>query len=146
MRTIIALLWLASLLPFNATAGDTEDLATMLDAFLAHADEASAHARFWADDLVYTSSAGTRTNKAEIMAGFDDAAAQADGEDAPDYRAEDVDIRLYGDASVVVFRLVAVSADESGTVTEQSYFNTGTFIRRDGRWQAVAWQATRIPE
>jgi hypothetical protein len=36
----------------------------------------------------------------------------------------------------VAFRLV--------TATQQ-YFNTGTFVKREGRWQAVAWQATKIP-
>jgi hypothetical protein len=26
-----------------------------------------------------------------------------------------------------------------------NYFNTGTFLKRGGKWQAVGWQATRIP-
>jgi hypothetical protein len=26
-----------------------------------------------------------------------------------------------------------------------NYFNTGTFVKRDNKWQAVAWQATKIP-
>jgi hypothetical protein len=25
------------------------------------------------------------------------------------------------------------------------YFNTGTFLKRDGEWRALAWQATVIP-
>jgi len=29
---------------------------------------------------------------------------------------------------------------------ETVYFrNTGTFLKRNGKWQAVAWQATRVP-
>ena len=62
-------------------AGDVEDLATLLDEFLAHAGEAPAHERFWAEDLVYTSSAGTRTNKAEILAGFEDPASADENAD-----------------------------------------------------------------
>ncbi len=27
-----------------------------------------------------------------------------------------------------------------------NYFNTGTFLKREGKWQAVAWQATIIPK
>ena len=126
-------------------AGDVEDLASLLDDFLAHADEAPAHERFWADDLVYTSSAGTRTNKADILASFqvpDPAEQRTNG---PEYRAEDVDIRLYGDTAVVAFRLVGAARDDTGKMVEQHYFNTGTFLKRDGSWRAIAWQATKIP-
>jgi hypothetical protein len=28
----------------------------------------------------------------------------------------------------------------------QTYRNSGMFVRRDGRWQAVTWQATKVPE
>ena len=52
-------------------ADDTEDLTHLLNEFLAGVSEADTHDRFWADDLIYTSSNGTRTNKAEIMSGFD---------------------------------------------------------------------------
>ena len=124
-----------------ATAGDIEEIGELLQDFLAHTDEASAHERFWADDLVYTSSRGTRTNKQEIMASFDDPDASAERAASPSYHGEDVDIRIYGDTAVVAFRLVGTADD--GTV--QQYFNTGTFLKRDGAWRVVAWQATKIP-
>jgi ketosteroid isomerase-like protein len=130
---------------FTAMAADVDDLSATLDEFLAHADQAPAHERFWAEDLVYTSSAGTRTNKDEILAGFAEAGSATEDEAGPAYHAEDVDIRVYGDMAVVAFRLVAVSDDEPSGAVEQHYFNTGTFRKIDGRWQAVAWQATRIP-
>jgi hypothetical protein len=25
------------------------------------------------------------------------------------------------------------------------FLNTGTFLKRDGEWRAIAWQATRVP-
>ena len=134
---------LLMILAQSSVAGDVENLTALLDHFLAHAGERSAHERFWADDLVYTSSAGTRTNKAEILQGF--AQPEPDSADAPVYHAEDVDIRLYGDMAVVTFRLVAVSASEGDEPGEQHYFNTGTFRRLGDGWRAVAWQATRIP-
>lgn len=142
MRRVVLASLLVTLAPASM-AGDVEDLAGLLDDFLAHAGERSAHERFWAEDLVYTSSAGTRTNKGEILAGFADPQTDADSDTT--YHGEDVDIRLYGDAAVVAFRLVGVSTDEQGNASEQHYFNTGTFIRRGGEWRAVAWQATRIP-
>jgi len=128
-----------------ASAADADDLSELLNGFLAHAGEARAHERFWADDLVYTSSRGTRTDKTEIMASFDNPESAAERAAGPEYRAEDVDIRLYGDMAVIAFRLVAATADETGAVREQHYFNTGTFRKSGGEWRAVAWQATVIP-
>ena len=123
-------------------AGDREELSQMLNDFLAHAGEAPAHERFWAEDLVYTSSRGTRTNKAEILATFDEPEEKSRRAD-PEYWAEDVDIRVYGDTAVIAFRLVGELPDEE---EPQNYFNTGTFLKSDGAWKAVAWQATKIPE
>ncbi len=55
-----------------AGAGDREDLHRLLDEFLwgASIGDAEVHEAFWGDDLVYTSSRGTRTSKAEIVAGM----------------------------------------------------------------------------
>jgi len=136
---------LFSVLCGPAGAADADDLSELLHEFLAHAGEARAHERFWADDLVYTSSRGTRTNKAEIMASFENPESAAERAAGPEYRAEDIDIRLYGDMAVIAFRLVAASADAAGAVREQNYFNTGTFRKSSGEWRAVAWQATVIP-
>lgn len=126
--------------PLAATASEVDELDALLQAFLAAADQEAAHRTFWADDLVYTSSNGTRTNKARILAGFID-------DDPPDeppvaYSGEDVDIRVYGNMAVIAFRLVGRPADGS---PPQYYLNTGTFLKRDGAWQAVAWQATHEP-
>ena len=123
-------------------ADDAEDLTRMLHEFLAEADTEAAHQRFWADDLVYTSSSGTRTTKAEIMAGFSESEDQGEGEPGPVYSAEEVQPKMYGTTAVVAFKLVATPLDDSEVLY---YFNTGTFLKRGGIWQVVAWQATRIP-
>lgn len=128
-----------------ANASDAEDLSAMLHSFLAGASAASveAHDRFWAEDLVYTSSSGTRTNKAGIMASVNAVAEAGETEDGVVYTAEDVDIRLYGDTAIVAFRLVGTGSDPDAA--SMQYFNTGTFLKREGSWRAIAWQATRIP-
>jgi hypothetical protein len=119
----------------EAPRGEGE-LREMLDAFLAGAsrNDPAAHERFWADDLVYTSSAGKRMGKADILR---DVRAEAIKPPEPPvvYTAQDVQVKLYGNAAVVAFRLVSAP---------QQYLNTGTFVRRNGRWQVVAWQATKI--
>jgi len=128
-----------------AESSDVEDLTNMLNDFLAGAGVAEVHERFWADDLIYTSSRGTRTTKAEIMASFS-APESEESEDGdapgPVYTAEEVQIQVYEDTAVVAFKLVATPPDNSVVLT---YFNTGTFLRRNGKWQVVAWQATTIP-
>jgi hypothetical protein len=35
-------------------------------------------------------------------------------------------------------------AGKPATVT--NYLNTGTFLRRNGKWQVIAWQSTKIPD
>jgi hypothetical protein len=122
-----------------AMAGDADEILGMLDDFLANAGAQPAHERFWADDLVYTSSRGTRTTKAAILASFDSVDEDLP---APVYSAEDVKLNRYGDTAVVAFKLVATPPNDSPV---DYYFNTGTFVKRDGEWRVVAWQATRIP-
>lgn len=124
-----------------ANAGDADEILGLLDEFLANASVRSAHERFWADDLVYTSSRGTRTDKAAILASFD-GADEGSAEAGPVYSAEEVELKWYGDTAVVAFKLVGTPPDES---PPDYYFNTGTFLKRDGEWRVVAWQATKIP-
>jgi ketosteroid isomerase-like protein len=123
------------------TDAEVEVLTEMLHKFLAGSYEAETHARFWADDLIYTSSNGTRFGKADIMEGM---SAGDDSDEAPDtvYTGEDVQVQVYGTTAIVAFKLVGTPKDGSAA---QNYFNTGTFLKRDGEWRVVAWQATIIP-
>lgn len=133
-----------ALMSAPAAAGEDEEFLTaLLHDFLANAAIVAAHERFWADDLVYSSSSGLRFGKADILQGFetvDD--ATADESPAVVYTGEDVDVRLYDDMAVVAFKLVGTPSDGSEILY---YYNTGTFVKRNGEWKAVAWQATKIP-
>jgi hypothetical protein len=131
-----------------AIASDVDALSDLLRDFLAGASvgSVSAHERFWADELIYTSSNGSRTNKIEIVEGMRSADSSDDNDDeAPTimYTAEDIQVQIYGETAVVAFRLLGTPRDE---VEIRQYFNTGTFLKRNGEWRAVAWQATRIPD
>jgi hypothetical protein len=143
MFRLASLACIAILFTGPAIASDYEDLTAMLEDFLATSDEKASHASFWADDLIYTSSAGLRFGKPDIMAGFD--GSETSEEPLIVYAGEDVDIRIFGDTAVVAFRLVGTPTDEVAGGDVLYYFNTGTFLRRSGVWQVVAWQATVIP-
>ena len=121
------------------------ELTRLLNEFLAGAsrDDIKAHERFWADDLIYTRSAGVRTNKQEILQSVR-ADAESPGEPPMTYSAEDVRIQQYGDTAIVAFRLVGRTAGEAPVT--QYYLNTGTFLKRNGEWRAVAWHATKAAE
>lgn len=139
LKAACALLGLFSL--SVAAASDVDDLTALLHEFLAASHQRAAHETFWADDLIYTSSTGARFGKAEILAGFEDVTA-SDEPPAVAYSAADIDVRVFHASAIVAFKLVGTPADGSAVL---EYFNTGTFRKRGGNWQVVAWQATRIP-
>jgi ketosteroid isomerase-like protein len=148
MKTFLSLL-AAALVAFSTTASaspDEQALTQLLNDFLAGAsvNDVAAHERFWDDDLVYTSSSGLRFGKADILEGMESEESAVAEEPEVVYSAEDIRIRQYGDTAVVAFRLLGSVQDGSDTMLQ--YFNTGTFVKRDGEWRAVAWQATVIPK
>lgn len=132
----------ASMLFAGEASPDAKVLTVLLNEFLAGAsrNDATAHERFWAEQLIYTSSSGARFGKADILEGMEEE------EPGPEtvYSAEDIRIQQYGDTAVVAFKLLGQV--QEGDRELMQFFNTGTFVKAGGEWRAVAWQATRIPE
>ena len=128
------------------TAPDAAELTKLLKDFLAGAgrNDAAMHERFWADDLIYTASAGRRIGKADILREVQKEGPPKPGDETAVYTAEEIRIQQYGDTAIVAFRLVATT-DKAGAKKVTNYLNTGTFLKRNGKWQAVSWQATAIP-
>jgi ketosteroid isomerase-like protein len=129
------------------TAPDAAELTKLLQDFLAGAgrNDAAIHERFWADELIYTSALGRRKGKADIMREVRAEPTPKPDEGTTVYTAEEIRIQQYGDTAIVAFRLVA-NTDKGGTKTVANYLNTGTFLKRNGKWQAVGWQATAMPK
>jgi hypothetical protein len=124
------------------TAPDAAELTKLLNDFLAGAsrNDVAVHERFWADDLIYTRSAGRRVNKAEVMHDVRSTPAPKPNDPKTIYTAEDIRIQQYGDTAVVAFRLVATTEKSVANL-----LNSGTFVKRNGKWQVVNWQSTRMP-
>jgi hypothetical protein len=92
-----------------------------------------------ADDVVYCHSTGLCQNKAELIE-FITGGANA-------YRAMDiVDIKpkQYGDTIVVNGKL-DMKVESGGKVQQFQATYTDMYVTRDGRWQLVRWQSTRLP-
>lgn len=128
------------------TAGDAAELTKLLNEFLAGAsrNDAAVHDRFWAEDVIYTGSAGRRRGKADIMHDVRSAPAPKPGEPSTVFSAEDLRIQQYGNTAIVAFRLVGTTVKD-GKTEVMKYLNSGTFVKRDGKWQVVNWQSTRVP-
>jgi hypothetical protein len=145
MSAILSLLMLVASSYATVSAAEEGDtvaqITQLLNWFLAPENNprASTHQRFWADDLVYTRSTGVVRTKPEILAGLTTDPSPADD---TRWSAEDVLVRPYGDAAALTFRLVGRASD--GSITQ--YRNSAMFLRRDGEWRAVTWQATRIAD
>ena len=127
-------------------APDAAELTKLLHEFLAGAgrNDAEMHDRFWADDVIYTSALGVRRGKAEIMSNVRAPEPPKPENGTTVYTGEDVRIQQYGDTAIVAFRLVATT-DKAGSKEVANYLNTGTFLKRGGKWQVVGWQATKLP-
>jgi hypothetical protein len=150
MPRILNTLILLAALAFSGiaqTAPDSAELTKLLNDFLAGAsrNDPAMHDRFWAEDLIYTGSSGTRRGKAEIMSSVRSAPAPKPGDPKSIFSAEEIRIQQYGDTAIVAFRLVNTT-EKDGKTEVTKYYNTGTFLNRRGKWQVVSWQATRIPD
>ena len=132
-----------------------QEITALLNEFLERVDQVEMHDRFWAEDLIYTSGMGVVRSKADILKSLrsrDGAEIKTDsgpGPGAPGiviekdkFSAEDIVVRSYGDVALLNFRLV--QRLPRGTVN--TYRNSGTLVKRNGKWQVVNWQATRVPD
>jgi len=143
--------------PAQTTASSTaapaaNELTQLLREFLAGAasNDRALFDRFFADDAIYTRSAGVTISKADIMkslsapaTGSQEAATAAQRAQFSSYDGDDVTIHQYGDTAIVNFRLIAKPA---GGGAPNYFRNTGTFLRRNGKWQVIAWQSTKAAE
>ncbi len=107
-----------------------------LDAY-ARADR-GAFDRIVADDFTMTHSDGSISNKAQEK---DVLKPSTTSKPLPALSIEDIRVRVYGDAAVITGRLV----EQGDRVGRVSLRFTNIYVRRQGRWQIVAGQLTRLP-
>lgn len=152
MRTLRRSIALAGIILFvgalakPAQQTGTQEVTILLHEFMdaAGRGDRAVFDKFFADDVIYTRATGVVITKADIMASLGKAPSPTDTKTT--YSAEDIVVHEYGRTVVVAFRLVGRSEKKDGTIETAFYRNTGTFLRREGRWQAGAWQATKIAE
>jgi hypothetical protein len=110
--------------------------------FLAHVNDPAAHEKWWADDLVYTSANGVVRTKQEIVKSVREGASGKEArEPQPTFTANDIQVSQYADVAVLTFALASHEGEKA-----TYYRNTGVLQKKDGRWQVIAWQATKAPD
>lgn len=95
--------------------------------------------RILADDLTYTHSSGRLETKAQFLA------ALQSGLRFEAIEPEEVLVRVYGDAGLVTGRAQMRVRSQDRQTSFAVRFTT-VYVKRQGRWQMVAWQSTRLPE
>ncbi len=91
------------------------------------------------DDLVYTHSSAAVDDKTSYIESMRSGAVKYES-----IEPRDLQIRVYGTTAVITgagrFRVTA-----RGQALDNQLRYTDVWVLRDGRWQMVSWQSTRLP-
>jgi ketosteroid isomerase-like protein len=105
--------------------------------------------RVLADDFTHTSHAGVFKTRTEFLAENKFAEKGDSGTGRTRYDAYDVDdlaVRIYGDTAVVTGRTSPRGRTAQGQPITGQYRYLRVWVQRQGRWQAVAFEGTRIAQ
>jgi hypothetical protein len=106
--------------------------------------------RVLADDFTHTSHSGQFKSRKEWMS--ENKFENREGKPQPGkthYEAFDVDdlaIRIYGETAVVTGRSTPKGVTAKGEPIRGRYRYLRVWVKREGRWQVVAFEGTRITE
>lgn len=95
--------------------------------------------RILADDLTYTHSTGVTETKQEFLSALESGSIKYVSIESDDAKA-----RVYGTVVVVNGR-ARVKVNSRGQEQSFSIRYIDVYVRRNGKWQMVAWQSSRLP-
>ncbi len=96
--------------------------------------------RILADDFIVTDPEGRLLTKADWIADMTTGELTFES-----IHMDDLQVRIYGDAAVTIGRVTMKGQSKEGGVNGQ-YCYTAMYVKQDGRWQAVAEQATLLAQ
>jgi ketosteroid isomerase-like protein len=96
--------------------------------------------RVWADDLTFTNPLGVIQTKAERLAEIKSGGRKLDAFDV-----DDIQVRVYDDTAVVTSRAILKGQRQGQDISGQ-YRGIDVYVKKEGQWQVVAAQATRIAQ
>ena len=92
-----------------------------------------------ADDLIYTHSSARLDTKRSLIEGMTSGKTVYTAVEPWDVKAQDL-----GD-TVVLTGTCQIKVTSNGTANAFGVRFTDVYARRDGRWQMVTWQSTKLP-
>src|SRR5579871_1141801 len=134
VAALLPMMALAQASPQDSTT--TQQVTQLVRDFLSNVpkNDPKVFQEFFADDIIYTRATGLTVTKTDIIRNID---VRAAADPKASYEADDFTVHPYGDMAVVNFRLIMHNIEDSKPVTVY-YRNTGTFLKRNGKWQAVS--------
>ena len=93
-----------------------------------------------ADDLVYTHSSARLDTKRSLIDGMASGTAVYSSIEPSDVKAQD-----FGD-TVVLTGAARIQVTANGKPLNFGVRFTDVYVNKNGQWQMVAWQSTRVPE
>ena len=124
----------------QAAAEEIRKLEAQFNEAIVKAD-LKAFDRLMADDFTHTNQSGKFRTKAQWLANHKPGRSAYDA-----FEVDDLAVRVYGDTAVVTARSTPKGRTSSGEPITGQFRFLRVWARRDGRWQAVAFQGTRIAE
>jgi ketosteroid isomerase-like protein len=103
------------------------------------AKDYTALATLLGDDLVYTHSSAAVDSKASYLESLTSGRVTYKV-----IKPTDLQVRVFGDIAVI-HGVAAMNVDANGQAIVNTLRFTDIWARRDGRWQMIAWQSTRLP-
>ena len=92
-----------------------------------------------ADELTFTHSSGKTDTKAELLASLTSGALKYES-----IEPSETKVRLYGSTAIVTGK-AQLKINNQGESLSFALKFTGVYTKRDGHWQLVAYQSTRLP-
>ncbi len=124
----------------EAVEREIRALEAAMDEAIVKAD-LEAFDRLLADDFTHTNQSGKFRTKAQWLANHKPGKSSYDA-----FPVDDLAVRVYGDTAVVTGRSTPKGRDSKGRPIAGQFLFLRVWAKRDGRWQAVVFQGTRIAE
>ncbi len=127
----------------SATAGGTEAQVAKLEHDLAKAiltDGAAAVEQYEADDIISTDPSGRVTTKADDKKDWASGDIKLQSADISDLK-----VRPFGNTAVAT-GAIAIKGTFKGQDMSGNYRFTDTWVKRNGKWQLVASQGTKVQQ